>query len=83
MIEIGEKIDNRYRVTGRIAHGGMADVYEAFDVVLHKTVALKIMREDMMDNPKNGLPTLPTVSATTAAPPSSMVGWIACPHLLP
>ena len=53
MIEIGEKIDNRYRVTGRIAHGGMADVYEAFDVVLHKTVALKIMREDMMDNPKN------------------------------
>ena len=53
MIEIGEKIDNRYRVTGRIAHGGMADVYEAFDVALHKTVALKIMREDMMDNPKN------------------------------
>lgn len=53
MIELGLKIDNRYRLTGRIAHGGMADVYEAFDVVLKKEVALKIMREDMMDDPKN------------------------------
>lgn len=53
MIELGQKIDNRYRVTSRIAHGGMADVYEAFDVVLKKTVALKIMREDMMGDPKN------------------------------
>lgn len=53
MIDLGLKIDNRYRITSRIAHGGMADVYEAFDVVLKKTVALKIMREDMMNDPKN------------------------------
>jgi len=53
MIELGSKIDNRYRITSRIAHGGMADVYEAFDVVLKKEVAIKIMREDMMDDPKN------------------------------
>ena len=48
MIEIGDKIDERYRITGRIAHGGMADVYEAFDIVLRRIVALKVMREDMM-----------------------------------
>lgn len=53
MIEIGMKIDGRYRIEGRIAHGGMADIYEAFDIILKKSVALKIMREDMMDNPKN------------------------------
>ena len=53
MIEIGEKIDERYRVTGRIAHGGMADVYEAYDIVLRHIVALKVMREDMMKDPKN------------------------------
>src|SRR5574344_2035391 len=53
MIEIGQKIDERYRVTSRIAHGGMADVYEAYDIVNRRTVALKIMRVDMMDNPKN------------------------------
>ena len=53
MIQIGDKVDNRYRVTGRIAHGGMADVYEAYDVITHKTVALKLLREDMMKNPAN------------------------------
>jgi len=52
MIEIGTKIDGRYRITSRIAHGGMADVYEAYDVSMHRTVALKIMRTDVM-NEKN------------------------------
>lgn len=53
MIEIGEKIDDRYCVTSRIAHGGMADVYEAYDIVGRRTVALKVMRVDMMGDPKN------------------------------
>jgi eukaryotic-like serine/threonine-protein kinase len=53
MIEIGQKIDERYRVTSRIAHGGMADVYEAYDIVNRRSVALKVMRSDMMDNPQN------------------------------
>lgn len=53
MIEIGGKIDGRYRVTGRIGHGGMADVYEGFDTINHKIVAIKIMRQDVMDNPMN------------------------------
>lgn len=48
MIEIGMKIDDRYRVTSRIAHGGMADVYEAYDLLLHRSVALKIVRTDVL-----------------------------------
>ena len=52
MIEIGMKIDDRYRVTSRIAHGGMADVYEAYDLLMHRSVALKIMRSDVI-TPQN------------------------------
>jgi len=53
MINVGDRIDERYHITGRIAHGGMADVFEAYDVVSRKTVAIKIMREEMMKDPKN------------------------------
>lgn len=53
MIEIGSKIDGRYRVTGRIAHGGMADVYEGFDSLSHRYVAIKVMRVDCMADPEN------------------------------
>jgi len=53
MIEIGDKIDERYRISSRIAHGGMADVYEAYDFVLRRTVAIKVMREEMTADPRN------------------------------
>ncbi|HPS19046.1 MAG TPA: hypothetical protein PLR04_02845 [Bacilli bacterium] len=32
-IKIGSIIDERYRVTARIGHGGMAEVYEATDFI--------------------------------------------------
>lgn len=53
MIKIGDRIDERYHITGKIAHGGMADVYEAYDTVKRRTVSLKVMREDMMKNEGN------------------------------
>ena len=53
MIEFGRRIDDRYRVDAKIATGGMADVYEGYDLIRKKRVALKIMREDMMENPAN------------------------------
>lgn len=53
MIEIGEKIDNRYRITGKIAHGGMADIYEAYDIIGRRRVAIKVMRADMMKDKAN------------------------------
>ena len=53
MIKIGDRIDERYRVVSRIGTGGMAEVFEANDVVLKRTVALKIMREELLDNHDN------------------------------
>lgn len=55
MIKIGERIDNRYRITGRIGTGGMAEVFEATDFILKKTVAIKIMREELLDDSANTL----------------------------
>jgi len=51
--KIGQLFDERYRVTARIGHGGMAEVYEATDIINRKTVAVKLIREDVMQNPVN------------------------------
>ena len=40
---IGQVIDGRYEVRSLIARGGMATVYEALDIRLDRTIALKIM----------------------------------------
>ena len=53
MIRIGDKIDDRYRIISRIATGGMADIYEANDLVLRRVVSLKIMKESLVHNPEN------------------------------
>lgn len=53
MIHIGDKIDERYRIVSRVGSGGMAEVYEATDIFSKKTVAIKVMREDLLSNPDN------------------------------
>lgn len=53
MIGRGDRIDERYHIVNPIAHGGMADVYEAYDAINRKTVAIKIMRAEMMKDSKN------------------------------
>ena len=53
MIKIGDKIDDRYRIISRIATGGMADVYEANDLVLKRIVSLKVMKEELLRDPAN------------------------------
>lgn len=50
MIKIGERIEDRYRITGRIGSGGMAEVFEANDQITHKIVAIKIMREELLED---------------------------------
>ncbi len=45
-LEPGFMLNDRYRLTRRIASGGMADVWAAEDDVLKRTVALKVMRPD-------------------------------------
>jgi beta-lactam-binding protein with PASTA domain/predicted Ser/Thr protein kinase len=40
---LGRLLDGRYEVSGRIAQGGMAVVYSAFDTRLDRPVAVKVM----------------------------------------
>ncbi|GAB3150746.1 Stk1 family PASTA domain-containing Ser/Thr kinase [Micromonospora sonneratiae] len=40
---LGSLVDGRYRISGRVARGGMATVYTATDERLDRTVALKII----------------------------------------
>ncbi|MVO89051.1 Stk1 family PASTA domain-containing Ser/Thr kinase [Streptomyces sp. p1417] len=40
---VGQVLDDRYRVDGRIAVGGMATVYRAVDTRLDRVLALKVM----------------------------------------
>ncbi len=46
---IGRVLEGRYRIGDRIARGGMAAVYEAHDLRLDRTVAVKIMHAGLGD----------------------------------
>ena len=46
----GRVLDGRYRVGPKIARGGMATVYEATDLRLDRTVAVKVMHEGLADD---------------------------------
>lgn len=52
-ITIGSLFDDRYKILARIGHGGMAEVYEAQDIINKRTVAIKLIREDIMKDPIN------------------------------
>ena len=52
-LKIGSLVDERYHVTARIGHGGTAEVYEANDIINRQTVAIKLIRDDVMSNPVN------------------------------
>lgn len=47
---VGRLLDGRYRVGPRIARGGMASVYEATDIRLDRTVAVKVMHPGLGDD---------------------------------
>lgn len=44
---IGRAIDGRYLIKSRIARGGMATVYIAFDKRLSRDVAVKVMHQHL------------------------------------
>ncbi len=44
-------LNNRYQIEGRIGSGGMAEVYRARDLMLERTVAVKLLREDFSRDP--------------------------------
>ena len=52
MINKGELIDNRYKIVKSIGEGGMANVYLAWDTILEREVAVKILRGDLAGEEK-------------------------------
>ena len=52
MIIKGQKIDGRYQIIRTIGEGGMANVYLAYDTILDREVAVKILRGDLASDDK-------------------------------
>ena len=44
---LGTTLSGRYRLDEQIGAGGMSTVYRAFDAVLERQVAVKVMHRDM------------------------------------
>ena len=47
---IGKRLDGRYEIRELIGVGGMANVYKAYDIAEQRVVAVKILREEYMNN---------------------------------
>ncbi len=47
---IGKRLDGRYEILELIGSGGMANVYRAMDVLEHKVYAVKILRDEFLEN---------------------------------
>ncbi len=52
MIVKGQKISDRYQIIKSIGEGGMANVYLAYDTILDRNVAVKILRGDLASDEK-------------------------------
>lgn len=52
MIQKGQKINDRYQIIKSIGEGGMANVYLAFDTILERNVAVKVLRGDLANDEK-------------------------------
>lgn len=52
MIMKGQKINDRYQIIKSIGEGGMANVYLAYDTILDRNVAVKVLRGDLAQDEK-------------------------------
>lgn len=48
---IGKKLAGRYELQTKIGQGGMAHVYRGVDLILNRTVSIKILKEHMTEDP--------------------------------
>jgi len=52
LISKGQKINDRYEIIRSIGEGGMANVYLAYDIILDRKVAVKVLRGDLAEDDK-------------------------------
>ena len=52
MITKGQKINDRYEIIRSIGEGGMANVYQGYDTILDRNVAIKVLRGDLSNDEK-------------------------------
>ena len=52
MLVKGQKINDRYEIIKSIGEGGMANVYLAYDTILDRNVAVKVLRGDLANDEK-------------------------------
>lgn len=52
MFSKGDKINDRYEIIKLIGEGGMANVYLAYDTILERNVAIKVLRGDLSGDEK-------------------------------
>jgi tRNA A-37 threonylcarbamoyl transferase component Bud32 len=48
---VGTLLDGRYRLDAEVGSGGMSTVYRAFDTILERPVAIKLMHADIASRP--------------------------------
>ena len=56
---IGQVFDDRYEIQALIGEGGMSIVYRANDMRLNRSVAVKVMREEMAADEDFAAPSVP------------------------
>ena len=49
---VGDTLSNRYRMVSRIAGGGMGEVYRGHDLLLDRTVAVKVLQPNLASDPE-------------------------------
>ena len=52
MIAKGDKLSDRYQIIKSIGEGGMANVFLAYDTILERNVAVKVLRGDLANDEK-------------------------------
>ena len=52
-MRVGYEVGKRYRIIRSLGEGGMANVYEAEDLVQKRRVTLKMLRFDLQDDPRS------------------------------
>jgi len=53
MIKVNDFVNNRYKVTGVLGHGGMSEVFSAEDIIFKRIVAIKIIKEAFVSRPES------------------------------